>query len=91
MSKVNKISGRVHDSFNAKMTVRKGWFNFFCFTLGLVGGTVMRDEIYYPNLQKTDELIAHWKKCDDLIQLDIDEVDRKLSQVKKIKKSKSKL
>lgn len=70
MNKLPSVTGRIHDSFSTRVGARKGWFNVFCFSVGIIGGIVMRDELYYPNLQRTDDLINHWRSCDNLIQLD---------------------
>lgn len=83
MNKVPNLSGRVYDSFNSKVGIRRGWYNFFCYSLGMVGGLLMRDELLQPNLQKTDDIINHWHSCENLTKLDIDEVNRKLNLSKK--------
>jgi hypothetical protein len=82
MNKLTGISGRVHDSFSTKVGIRKGWYNMFCYSLGVIGGIVMRDELYYPNLQKTDDVISHWQKCEELIKSDIERVDSQLELLK---------
>jgi hypothetical protein len=61
MNKIKGATGRVHDSFSTRIGARKGWFSFFSFGFGLVGGIIMRDELYYPNLEKTDDLVNHWQ------------------------------
>jgi hypothetical protein len=66
MNNTPNLTGRVFDSFSSKVGVRKGWYNFFCYSLGVVGGILMRDELLQPNLQKTDDLINHWYSCQNL-------------------------
>lgn len=68
----------------------KGVLNAVCFSLGLAAGMVMRDEIYYPNLQRATDLVEHHEKIDRSLEEEIAVLKLALAQSKSKSSSKSK-
>lgn len=81
---------RVYSPFKTLIGKRVGYFNTGCFVLGLYAGFIMRDEMYYPTLKRTDDIVEHFEKCNERIENDISIVEERLSVLRE-KRRKEKL
>lgn len=81
---------KVYSPFKTVLGKRMGYVNTACFALGLYAGFIMRDEVYYPTLKRTDYLVEDFSKCDQRLQKDLEVVEERL-EILREEKRKEKL
>jgi hypothetical protein len=78
---------------NLRVTIKKAFlwkWNFLCLTMGLYTGFIYRDEAFYPNLTRLDDINEERIRSARILELQEKKIDLAILQKQKLMKKKSK-